>query len=125
MHSVPWASVPCDRNSLCQGPVTGRAGDFKSLFEASGAGAQGLGPEGLRALTQELDLQPWGADLLFKGSLQMPLENEWGWVAGLQAAATVRRPLQVSGKGPGHVSRWTVGRLRAESCPFQGPACSE
>lgn len=55
----------------------------------------------------------------------MLLENELGWVAKLQAAAAVRRPLWVSGKGPGHLSRWTVGRLRAESWPSQGPARPE
>lgn len=46
MYRVLWvkgASVPDSGDSLCQGPVTGRAGNFKSPIEARGAGAQGSG----------------------------------------------------------------------------------
>lgn len=55
----------------------------------------------------------------------MPLENEWGRVAELEATKAVRKPFQVSRKGPGHLSSWTVGPWRAGSWPCQDLAHGE
>lgn len=71
MYRVPWvkrASVPDSGNSLCQGPVTERVGNFKSPIGAKGAGTQESGGEGPPGLSKELDLHSRSPGELWKGA---------------------------------------------------------
>lgn len=82
-HWAKGASILGSGNSLCKGPVAGRAGNSKSATEAPGSGAQRVDDKGLRpssrspgALLMGIELVSGRSDLLFPGSLGMPLENE-------------------------------------------------